>query len=63
MFYFYTLPLARPAQAKIQMLTTSSWIVTILLNPLLKSLGLYQLNLYNKYLTVLHIKQSVDYIS
>ena len=35
------LPLARPAQAKIQMLTTSSWIVTILLKSLLKSLGLY----------------------
>ena len=32
----YTLPLARPAQAKIQMLSTSSQIVTILL----KYLGL-----------------------
>ena len=39
MFCLYTLPLARPTQAKIQMLTTSSWIVTILL----KSLGLYVL--------------------
>ena len=37
MFCLYTLPLARPAQAKIQMLTTSSRIVTILL----KSLGVY----------------------
>ena len=34
--------LARPAQAKIQMLTTSSRIVTILLKSVLKSLGLYQ---------------------
>ena len=41
MFCLYTLPLARPAQPKIQMLTTSSWIVTILLKSLLKSLGLY----------------------
>ena len=41
MFCLYTLPLARPAQAKIQMLTTSSWIVTILLKSLLKSLGFY----------------------
>ena len=32
MFCLYTFPLARPAQAKIQMLITSSWIVTILLN-------------------------------
>ena len=37
MFCLYTLPIARPAQAKIQMLTTSSWIVTILLKSLLKS--------------------------
>ena len=29
-FCLYTLPLAKPAKAKIQMLTTSSWIVTIL---------------------------------
>ena len=35
----YTLPLARPAQAKIQMFTTSSQIVTTLLKSLLKSLG------------------------
>ena len=41
MFCLYTLPLARPAQAKIQILTTSSRIVTILLKSLLKSLGLY----------------------
>ena len=41
MFCIYTLLLVRPAQAKIQMLTTSSWIVTILLKSLLKSLGLY----------------------
>ena len=41
MFCLYTLPLARPAQAKIQMLTTSSQIVTILLKSLLKSLRLY----------------------
>ena len=34
MFYLYTLPLARPAEAKIQMLTTSSRIVTILLKSL-----------------------------
>ena len=34
MFCLYTLPLARPAQAKIQMLTTSSWIATILLKSL-----------------------------
>ena len=40
MFCLYTLPLARPAHAKIQMLTTSSWIVTILL----KSLRLYLVN-------------------
>ena len=33
--------LVRPTQAKIQMLTTSSRIVTILLKFLLKSLGLY----------------------
>ena len=33
--------LARPAQAKIQMLATFSQIVTILLKSLLKSLGLY----------------------
>ena len=33
----YTLPLARPAQVKIQMLTTSTRIVTILLKSLLKS--------------------------
>ena len=47
MFCLYTLPLARPAQAKIQMLTTSSRIVTILLKALLKSLGLYKkLSLY-----------------
>ena len=43
MFCLNILPLARPAQvAKIQMLTTSSWIVTILLKSILKSLGLYQ---------------------
>ena len=42
MFCLYTLPLARPAQAKIQMLTTSSWIVTIFLKSLLKSLGLFK---------------------
>ena len=41
MFCLYTLRLARPAQAKIQMLTTPRWIVTILLKSLLKSLGLY----------------------
>ena len=41
MFCICTLPLARPAQAKIQMLTISSWIVTILLKSLLKYLGLY----------------------
>ena len=35
--------LARQAQAKIQMLTTSSQIVTILLKSFLKSLGLYLL--------------------
>ena len=46
MFCLYTLPLARPAQAKIQMLTTSSWIVTILLKSLLKSLVLYELLLF-----------------
>ena len=37
----YTLTLARPAQAKIQMLTTSSRIVTILSKSFLKPLGLY----------------------
>ena len=42
MFCLYTLPLARPAQAKIQMLTASSWVVTILLKFLLKSLELYK---------------------
>ena len=36
-FCFYTLPLAGPAQAISQMLTTSSRVVTILL----KSFGLY----------------------
>ena len=41
MFCLYTLALVRPAQAKIQMLTTSSWIVKILLKSLLKSLGLF----------------------
>jgi hypothetical protein len=41
MFCLYTLPLARPAQAKIQMLTTSSWIFKTFLKSLLKSLGLY----------------------
>ena len=41
MFCLYTLPLARPAQAKIKMLTTSSPIVTILLKTFLKSLRLY----------------------
>ena len=46
MFCLYTLPLARPAQAKIQMLTTSSWSVTILL----KSLGLYLFPANNKVL-------------
>ena len=44
MFCLYTLPLARPAQAKIQMLTTSSWIVTILL----KSLGLLYFKITGK---------------
>ena len=39
----YTLPLAKPAQAKIQTLTTSSRIVSILLKSFLKSLGLYQI--------------------
>ena len=34
MFCLYTLPLARRAQAKIQMLTTSSQIVTILFKSL-----------------------------
>ena len=44
MFCLYTLyVLARQAQAKIQMLTTSSQIVTILLKSFLKSLGLYLL--------------------
>ena len=38
MFCLYTLPLARPAQAKIQMLTTSSRIVTILFKILFKNL-------------------------
>ena len=42
MFCLYTLPLVRPAKAKIKMLTTSSWIVTILLKSLLKFLGLYE---------------------
>ena len=42
MFCLYTLP----GQAKIQMLTTSSWIVTILLKYLLKSLVLYELLLF-----------------
>ena len=37
MFCFSTLPLARPAQAKVQMLTTSSWSISILLKSLLKS--------------------------
>ena len=32
MFCLYTLPLARPAQVKIQMITTSSWTVKILLH-------------------------------
>ena len=41
MFCLYTLPLARPGQTKIQMLTTSSWIITILLKSLLSSLGLF----------------------
>ena len=41
MFSLYTLPLARHTSVKIQMLTTSSRIVTILLKSLLKSLGLY----------------------
>ena len=40
MFCLYTLALARPAQVKIQMLTTSMRIVTIYLKSLLKSLGL-----------------------
>ena len=40
MFCLYALPLARLALAKIQMLTTSSWTVTILLKSLIKSLGL-----------------------
>ena len=31
-FCLYTLPLARPAQVKIQMITTSSWTVKILLH-------------------------------
>ena len=44
MFCLYTLPLARPAQAEIQMLTTSSWIVKILLKSLLESWGLYHLS-------------------
>ena len=44
MFCLYTLPLARPAQAKIQMLRTPSWIVTNRLKLLLKSLGLYDDN-------------------
>ena len=44
MFCLYTLPLARLAQAKIQTLKTLSWIFTILLKPILKSLyrTLYQ---------------------
>ena len=41
MFCLYTLPLARPAHAKIQMLTTSIRIVTIIFKYLLNSLGLY----------------------
>ena len=41
MFCLYTLPLARQAQAKIQTLTTLSWIFTILLKSILKILGLY----------------------
>ena len=40
-FAFTLCHLARPAQARIQILTTYSWIVTILLKSLLKSLGLY----------------------
>ena len=42
MFCLFTLPLVRPAKAKIQMLTMSSQIVTILLKSLLKFLGLYR---------------------
>ena len=38
MFFVYTLPLARPAQAKIQILTTSIFIVTILLSKILRTL-------------------------
>ena len=45
MFCLYTLPLTRPAQAKTQMLTTSSWIVTMLLKPILKSFGLHSVNI------------------
>ena len=41
MFCLYTLPLPRPAQAKIQMLTASSRIVTILLKSFLKPLEIY----------------------
>ena len=41
MFCLYTLRLARPDQAKIQLLATPSRILTILLKSLLKILGLY----------------------
>ena len=53
-YEIYTLTLARPTQGKIQMLTTSSRIVTILLKPFLKPLGLYtfSMNLLSRFFLI-----------
>ena len=45
MFCLFTLPLSRPVQAKIQMLTISSWIATIFLSFFLKSYWIYKIRI------------------
>ena len=53
MIFLYTMPLARPAEAKIQILTTSSRSVTIHFKSLLKSLGLYNVQFLSTFLGVI----------
>ena len=62
-FCLYTLPLVRPAQTKIQMMTTSNWIVTIPSKSFLKSLGLYKFFLDDQnYFLMLEIKLKIKFL-
>ena len=62
-FCLYTVQLVRPAQAKIQMMTTSNWIVTIPSKSFLKSLGLYKFFLDDQnYFLMLEIKLKIKFL-